>query len=198
VLVVLAVATLVRTFLVAPFSVPSGSMEQTLQVGDRILVDRLTYRLSDVRRGDVVVFDGTDTFGPVDGARPSHGPLGRAVRAVTSVVGVADPGETDYVKRVIGVGGDRVVCCDREGRLTVNGRPVEEGRYLYPGDDPSGLRFDVTVPEGRLWVMGDHRSDSLDSRAHLGSPGGGTVPTEDVLGRVVAVVWPMSRLGGLP
>jgi len=127
VLVVLAVATLVRTFLVAPFSVPSGSMERTLQVGDRILVDRLTYRLSDVRRGDVVVFDGTDTFGPVDGAdgvRASRGPLGRAVLAVTSVVGGTDPAETDYVKRVIGVGGDRVACCDRKGRLTVNGSPV--------------------------------------------------------------------------
>jgi signal peptidase I len=197
VLVVLAVATGVRTFLVAPFSVPSGSMEQTLQVGDRILVDRLSYRFTDVRRGDVVVFDGTDTFGPVHGAQPSHGPLGRVARTLTAAVGGGDPAETDYVKRVIGVGGDRVVCCDGRGRITVNGSPVDERRYLYPGNDPSGLRFDVEVPDGRLWVMGDHRSDSLDSRAHLGAPGGGTVPTGDVVGRVVAVVWPLGRLGGL-
>lgn len=196
--VVLVAAMVVRTFLVAPFSIPSGSMEQTLQVGDRILVDRLSYRLHDVRRGDVVVFDGTDSFGPVPRGGVSRDPLGAIAHAAGSAVGLARPAETDYVKRVIAVGGDRVTCCDREGRITVNGSPVDERRYLHPGDDPSELRFDVVVPEGRLWVMGDHRSDSLDSRAHLGDPGGGTVPVDDVIGRVMAVVWPIPRLGGLP
>ena len=172
VLVVLVAVLLVRTFLVAPFSIPSGSMARTLQIGDRILVDRASYRLHDVHRGDVVVFDGTDTFGGKD--------------------------PTDYVKRVIGIGGDRVICCDRQGRLTVNGDPLEERKYLYPGDAPSELRFEVVVPEGRLWVMGDHRSDSQDSRAHLGSPGGGTIPADAVIGRVLAVVWPLARFGGLP
>ena len=196
--VVLAVGLLVRTFLVTPFSIPSGSMQQTLQIGDRILVDRAGYRFGDVERGDVVVFDGTDTFGAVGRGEPDRGLVGSLVHSVTGAVGIARPAETDYVKRVIGVGGDRVVCCDRRGRIRVNGDPVDESAYLYPGDAPSGLKFDVRVPDGRLWVMGDHRSNSRDSRAHLGGPGGGTIPVGDVIGRVVAVVWPLSRLGGVP
>lgn len=163
---------LVHTFVVAPFSIPSRSMAPTLQVDDRILVDRATYRFRNVRRGEVIVFDGTGAFGSVE--------------------------QTDYVKRVIALGGDRVACCDRRGRLTVNGESVDERGYLYPDDEPSQLRFDVAVPEGELWVMGDHRSESRDSRAHLGNPGGGTVPTGDVIGRVLGVVWPPSRVGGLP
>jgi signal peptidase I len=174
--VVVVVTSLVRSFVVAPFSIPSGSMEQTLQVGDRILVDRLSYRFHDVRRGDIVVFDGTEAFG-----RLGNG-----------------PGETDYVKRVIGLPGDHVVCCDERGRITVNGTPLDETPYIYPGDDPSELKFDEVVPPGRLWLMGDHRSDSLDSRAHLGDPGGGMVPIDKVVGRVMVVVWPLNRLGGLP
>jgi signal peptidase I len=174
VLVVLAVLAtwLVRTYLVAPFSIPSGSMENTLRPGDRILVDRLSYRLHDVRRGDAVVFDGTEAFGSLNGGRT-----------------------TDYVKRVIGLPGDHVVCCDDQGRITVDGRPLDERAYLHPGDEPSELRFDVTVPAGKLWLMGDHRSDSLDSRAHLGDPGGGFVPVDKVIGRVLVVVWPLDRLG---
>ena len=196
-LVVLLVSVLVRSFVVTPFSIPSGSMRETLDVGDRILVDRVSYRLGPVHRGDVVVFDGTDTFGALTGAPGGwRGWSARAVRLVT--LGLAGTGRTDYVKRVIGVGGDRVVCCDARGRLTVNGDPLREKRYLFPGDPPSTLKFDVRVPEGRLWVMGDHRSDSLDSRAHLGDPGGGTVPEDDVVGRVLGVVWPLERLGGLP
>lgn len=173
--VVVALTTGVRAYVVAPFSIPSGSMEQTLQVGDRILVDRISYRFHDVRRGDVVVFDGTDTFGSLGN---SHG-------------------ETDYVKRVIGLPGEHVVCCDGKGRVTVDGRPLTEQAYLHPGDVPSLMRFDVRVPAGRLWLMGDHRSDSLDSRAHLGDPGGGTVAVSMVVGRVLTVVWPLSRLGAV-
>ncbi len=174
VLLVLAVLAtwLVRSYLVAPFSIPSGSMENTLRPGDRILVDRLSYRLHDVRRGDAVVFDGTQAFGSLNGG-----------------------GTTDYVKRVVGLPGDHVVCCDDQGRITVNGRPLDEGGYLHPGDDPSELRFDVRVPPDHLWLMGDHRSDSLDSRAHLGDPGGGFVPVDKVIGRVLVVVWPLDRFG---
>ncbi len=174
VLVVLAVLAtwLVRTYLVAPFSIPSGSMENTLRPGDRILVDRLSYRLHDVRRGDAVVFDGTEAFGSLNGG-----------------------GTTDYVKRVVGLPGDHVVCCDDQGRITVDGKALDETSYLHPGDEPSEMRFDVTVPAGKLWLMGDHRSDSLDSRAHLGDPGGGFVPVERVIGRVLVVVWPLDRLG---
>ena len=174
VLVVLAVLAtiLVRTFLVAPFSIPSGSMENTLRPGDRILVDRLSYRMHDVRRGDAVVFDGTEAFGSLEGGRT-----------------------TDYVKRVIGLPGEHVVCCDTQGRILVDGRPLDESAYLHPGDVPSEMRFDVHVPAGKLWLMGDHRSDSLDSRAHLGDPGGGMVPIDKVIGKVLVVVWPLSRVG---
>ncbi len=193
----LLASVLVRTFVVTPFSIPSGSMRETLDVGDRILVDRVSYRFGSVHRGDVVVFDGTDTFGAI--AASSGGWPGWSAKAVRFLTfGLAGTGRTDYVKRVIGVGGDRVVCCDAHGRITVNGRPLQEKRYLFPGDTPSTLKFDVRVPMGRVWVMGDHRSDSMDSRAHLGDPGGGTVPESDLVGRVVGVVWPLERLGGLP
>lgn len=165
------VLVLLRVFVVQSFSVPSGSMEPTIDPGDRLLVSRLDR--SDVRRGDVVVFDGTRAFGP-------------------------DPvsGTTDYVKRVIGMPGDRVVCCAAAGRLTVNGVALDEP-YLYPGDRPSDLTFDIVVPAGRLWVMGDHRSASTDSRAYLGRPGGGGVPMGDVIGQVWVRYWPPDRLGSL-
>jgi signal peptidase I len=177
--VVLA-TTMVRTFLVAPFSIPSGSMEQTLHVGDRILVDRLSYRFHDVRRGDIVVFDGTDVFGRLGDGN----------------------GETDYVKRVIGLPGDHVMSLGTEnhgnGVVYVNGTPLRESQYLYPGEAGSKTAFDVDVPVGHLWLMGDHRADSLDSRAHQGDPGGGMVPIDKVLGRVMLVAWPLDRVGRVP
>ena len=194
--IALLVMVLVRGFLFQSFYVPSGSMEPTIEPGDRILVDKVSGGGS-LHRGDVVVFDGTTTFAAAD--RTPHqddGPIGRTLASAARLVGV-DVGEQDFVKRVIGLPGDRVVCCDPGGRLTVNGVAVTEP-YVYPGDKPSELTFDVTVPPGRLWVMGDHRGDSADSRAHLGDPGGGTVGTDDVIGRAVATYWPLSRLGGFP
>ncbi|MFD3498195.1 signal peptidase I [Streptomyces sp. NPDC058676] len=153
---------LLSTFVVQPFQIPSGSMERGLRIGDRVLVNKLAYRFgSEPQRGDVVVFDGTGYFG--DG---------------------------DYVKRVVGVGGDHVVCCDREGRIEVNGRSVDESTFLYPGDSPSSVPFDVEVPAGTLFVLGDHRSDSSDSRDHLGSPGGGMIPVDGVVGRADWILWP--------
>ena len=163
----LALVVLLRAFLVQTFSVPSTSMQPTIDVGDRLLVNRLV-RGDSVHRGDIVVFDGTRAFGS----------------------------STDYVKRVVGAPGDHVVCCDVARRLTVNGVGVDEP-YLFPGDRPSELTFDVTVPAGHIWVMGDHRSDSGDSRSYLGRPGGGMVPLDDVIGQATMRYWPPGRLGPL-
>ncbi|MFG3098683.1 signal peptidase I [Streptomyces sp. NPDC048202] len=158
----LSLLLFLSTFVVRPFEIPSGSMEGGLRIGDRVLVNKLAYRFgARPDRGDVVVFDGTEYFG-----------------------------HADYVKRVVGVGGDHVVCCDREGRIEVNGRPVDETAFLYPGNSASDVPFDVVVPEGRLFLLGDHRARSSDSRDHLGSPGGGMVPVSDVVGRADWIVWP--------
>ncbi|MEU9628321.1 signal peptidase I [Streptomyces luteogriseus] len=164
-LVCLLFLLLLSTFVVRPFQIPSGSMEQALRIGDRVLVNKLAYRFGAApQRGDIVVFDGTGYFG-----------------------------HADYVKRVVGVGGDHVVCCDREGRIQVNGLPVDESGFLYPGDSPSTVSFDVVVPAGTLFVLGDHRSDSSDSRDHLGSPGGGMIPVDDVIGRADGIIWPFGH-----
>ncbi|MFE1438536.1 signal peptidase I [Streptomyces sp. NPDC058739] len=168
-LVCLLFLLLVNVFVAKPFQIPSGSMEQGLRVGDRVLVNKLAYRFgAEPRRGDVVVFDGTGYFG-----------------------------NADYIKRVVGVEGDRVVCCDREGRIEVNGRQVDESTFLYPGDSASSVPFEVLVPEGRLFLLGDHRSESSDSRDRLGSPGGGMVPVGAVIGRAEGIVWPLGHVGRL-
>jgi len=183
----------VRLVLVQSFVIPTTSMQPTLHAGDRVLVSRLDYRFGDVRRGDVIVFDGGGVFDP---AQPvSSTMLARAGQAVAAALG-GPVGERDYAKRVIGLPGDRVVCCDVAGRLTVNGTALSEP-YLPVGTEPSTVRFDVVVPPGRLWVMGDNRENSADSRAHLGGPGGGTVPLAHVVGRVVTVWWPLNRLAGV-
>ncbi|MER7173812.1 signal peptidase I [Streptomyces mesophilus] len=162
--VIVVVLLLVSHFVMQPFLIPSGSMEPTLRDGDRVLVNKLAYRFgSEPRRGDVVVFDGSGYFG-----------------------------NSDYIKRVGGVGGDHIVCCDEKGRIEVNGEPVDES-YLHPGDAPSSVPFDLVVPEGTLFLLGDHRSDSSDSRDHLGSPGGGFLPVEQVIGRAEWVGWPVGR-----
>jgi signal peptidase I len=172
-------------------------MEDTLQVGDRVLVNKVVYHLRDIERGDVVVFDGTDSFVPAEVIEPRN-PVSGALTWVGQSVGIIPPDGTDFVKRIIGVGGDHVVCCDAAGRITVNDVPLEEESYLYPGDAPSDQEFDVIVPDGMLWLMGDHRSNSADSRAHLGDPGGGMVPVSRVVGRVMNVLWPLNRISTVP
>ncbi len=189
VLACLLVALLFRLLIAESFVIPSASMQPGLEPGDRVFVTKL--RSNPPRRGDVVVFDGSTTFGALP--RPDGLP--------GLVAGLADllagrPNSSDYVKRVIGVGGDRVTCCTSTGQLSINGQPLAEP-YLYPGDRPSELRFDIIVPPGRLWLMGDHRSDSADSRSHLGGPGGGTVAVGDVVGPVSFRFWPLDRLGGV-
>ncbi|MGW8380733.1 signal peptidase I [Streptomyces sp. ODS28] len=192
----LAVILLVSAFVVQPFQIPSSSMTPTLEVGDRVLVNKLTYRFGNhPERGDVVVFDGTGSF-VVEGERNGN-PVSALLREAGAAVGLARPSGTDYVKRVIGVGGDRVRCCDKQGRIEVNGVPVDED-YVHQGDKPSRVPFDIEVPPGRLWVMGDHRSNSRDSRDHLGEPGGGTVPVDKVIGRADWIGWPPGRWGAPP
>jgi signal peptidase I len=201
--IAVVLALVIKAFAVQAFYIPSGSMENTLEVGDRILVNKIVYHTRDVRRGDVVVFDGPASWNPEGNfARPSN-PVSKVLNVIGRAFGVA-PGEKDFIKRVIGVGGDHVQCCDKQGRLMVNGHPLEEKPYLYTDpetgeqDVPSEQKFDVTVPKGRLWVMGDHRSDSADSRYHLTEEGGGMVPVDRVIGRAFVVLWPVGRWKTLP
>lgn len=190
-LVALLVSVLVKTFVLQMFFVPSGSMRPLFVEDDRILVEKWSsWGGAGVERGAVVVFadPGARWLGPV-----VAGELG-PVQTVLSRIGLYPEGG-HLVKRVIAVGGDRVRCCDPDGRVSVNGVPLDEQPYLKDGLVPSELRFDVTVPRGRLWVMGDNRVDSEDSRYHQDLPGGGTVPESGVVGRVWAIVWPFDRAG---
>jgi signal peptidase I len=194
ILLVTAIAVaLIRALLIQSFVVPTGSMTPTVRVGDRVLVSRLSYRIGDIRRGDVIVFDGSGLFAaPTPPARTA---LAEAGRKVAGAFGLPI-GSQDYVKRVVGLPGERIACCDQQGRITVNGLALAEP-YVDPDDAASILRFDIVVPAGRLFVLGDHRSDSADSRAHLGDPGGGTVPVNRVVGRVLGIYWPLSHAGGV-
>ena len=223
VVVAFLLALLIKAFLIQAFFIPTGSMEQTLHgcpgcTGDRVLVNKLLYDVRDVRRGEIVVFNGEGSWGSnTEVALTDDGNLlQRALRGVASAVGAVPSGDKDYVKRVIGLPGDRVACCTADGDVTVHAagadHPVAlEEPYVFEDDDqpfcaagvgaalcPEGAEG-VLVPEGRLWVMGDHRSASSDSRAHLvGGPGSGTIPRDKVVGRAFVIVWPPSRVGFLP
>ena len=210
-LVVIAflLALLIKAFLVQAFYIPSGSMQQTLELRDRVLVNKLVYDFRDIARGEVVVFNGLDSFTPENEIAPPANGVQRVLRAVSGAVGVGAPGEKDFIKRVIGVPGDRVACCTN-GRVTVQPEgtdaPVElEEPYVFEDDRmvfcaagtgeaacPPGAEG-VLVPEGRLWVMGDHRGSSADSRFHIDDANQGTVPQDKVIGRAFVVVWPLGR-----
>jgi signal peptidase I len=199
-IVAFCLAVLIRTFLLQAFFIPSGSMEDTLLVGDRVLVNKVVYDVRDPARGEVVVFRGTDRWAPqVDGV-PEPGFLGKLGQTFGDLVGVTRPGEKDFIKRVIGIPGDRVACCDEQGRVTVNGVGLDEPYVLR--DSPLDLppnprecrsrRFDeVVVPAGQIFVLGDHRLVSQDARCQ------GPVPIANVVGRAFLVVWPSSRWASL-
>jgi signal peptidase I len=190
--VALVVSAVVRAFFFQAFYIPSGSMENTLLVNDRVIVSKIGQQFGDPQRGDIVVFK--DPGGWLPENEETGAPIARALHRSLEIVGLApSAADKDVIKRVIGVGGDRVVCCDAQGRITVNGVPLDESSYLYPGNVPSTTSFDVTVPEGRLFVMGDHRSNSGDSRSHLSDAGQGTISEDDVIGRAVLLVWPFTR-----
>lgn len=194
--VALLLAVLIKTYALQAFFIPSGSMENTLDINDRVLINKLVYDFRGIHRGDIVVFNGDGSWDP--GSVPSNSnPFSEFVDNLGSMFGFGHPGAI-YVKRVIGLPGDRVICCDAQGRITVNGVPISEGSYLFPGNVPSQITFKITVPSGRLWVMGDHRDISDDSRGHVGDPGGGTVPQSAVLGRVFVIIWPASRWRFVP
>ncbi|MGY1812162.1 signal peptidase I [Blastococcus sp. SYSU D00820] len=195
-LIAFVLALLVKTFFVQAFFIPSGSMETTLHgcpgcTGDRVLVNKVPYWFGEPEPGDIVVFEGPETWAPeVDVAEPSNWFSG-ALLWLGRAVGVAPPSEDDFVKRVIAVGGQTVQCCDAEGRVTVDGQPLDEP-YIHEDNPVESRGFEpVLVPDGQLWVMGDHRSMSADSRVH------GPISVDDVIGKAAMIVWPLDRFGTL-
>jgi signal peptidase I len=201
VVVALVLALVIKTFLVQAFSIPSGSMENTLQIGDRVLVDKLTPHFGDKpSRGEVVVFHDPGNWLSDEPSTPqSSNAVIRGIQDALSWIGLMpSANEKDLIKRVIAVGGD-TISCSGNGPVYVNGKALNEP-YIYPGATPCGDKNIPTfkVPEGYIWVMGDHRNDSLDSRYHMDEPGGGAVPDSDVVGRAIVVAWPLSHWATLP
>ncbi|MFI0222684.1 signal peptidase I [Streptomyces lydicus] len=194
--IALLLALLIKTFLVQAFSIPSDSMQDTLQRGDRVLVDKLTpWFGSKPQRGEVVVF-----HDPGGWLNETPTPEPNPVQKVLSFIGLMPSAEEkDLIKRVIAVGGDTVEC-HGSGPVKVNGKALKEGSYVFPGATPCGDRAfgPIHVPKGRIWVMGDHRDDSLDSRYHQNLKGNGTVSENEVVGRAFTIAWPINRWATLP
>jgi signal peptidase I len=201
-IVAFCLAVLIRTFLVQAFYIPSGSMQSTLEIKDRVLVNKVVYDMRDPMRGEIVVFRGTDNWAPEVTEQVSDTFGAKLGRTVGDLVGVSRPGERDFIKRVIGLPGDKVACCDAKGRITVNGVGIDEP-YIAEGfnsdlnqppnpNQCTSRRFtEVTVPAGEMFVMGDHRAVSQDARCQ------GPVPIDNIIGRAFVIVWPSSRFTSL-
>jgi signal peptidase I len=194
VIVALAVSLLIKTLLVQFFFIPSGSMENTLQIQDRVAVNKLPFISKNINRGDVVVFRDPANWLP----EPFSGGENRIVAKIKEglvLVGVLpNPTKQYLVKRVIGVAGDRVICCSKSGKLTINGKEATEP-YIFAGNKVSEMDFNITVPEDKIWVMGDHRSASADSRYHQDDVNNGFVPVSRITGRAYAIIWPIKNIG---
>jgi signal peptidase I len=197
VVVALVVSLLIKTFLVQFFYIPSGSMENTLQVSDRVAVNKVPFISNSINRGDVVVFRDPDNWLPENVDYQTNKYVAKAKSALVAVGVLPNPAKQYLVKRVIGVAGDHIVCCTKDDKLSINGVEVTEP-YIFAGNKPSDMTFDVTVPEGKIWVMGDHRGASADSRYHQEDINQGFVPVSKVTGRVVAVIWPFKNITYVP
>ena len=188
VVIALVLSFVIKTFFFRAYYIPSGSMEQTLQINDRIFANVMVPGPFELERGDVVVFRDDSNWLPPLAQEPS------AIESALSFVGVLPAaGEQYLVKRVLGMPGDTVECCTADGSLSINGQAITEP-YVYPGNAPSEMEFNVTVPEGKIWVMGDHRGESADSRFHMDTQGG-FVDIESVQGKASVISWPVSRWG---
>jgi signal peptidase I len=197
IVVALVVSLFIKSFLVQFFYIPSGSMENTLQVQDRVAVNKVPFISDNIKRGDIVVFRDPNNWLPENLEDSSNSIASKAKSLLVTVGVLPNPAKQYLVKRVVGVAGDRIVCCADSGKLSINGVEVTEP-YIYGGDTPSDIKFDVTVPEGKLWVMGDHRGASADSRYHQEDINDGFVPLNTVSGRVVAVIWPFKNVTYVP
>jgi len=197
IVVALVVSLFIKTFLVQFFFIPSGSMENTLQIDDRVAVNRLPFISNNIKRGDVVVFRDPDNWLPAADVETAPFVIAKAKAALVAVGVLPNPAKQYLVKRVVGVAGDHVICCTTTGKITVNGQEMVEP-YIFDGNVPSDMNFDVTVPKGKLWVMGDHRGASADSRYHQEDINKGFVPLNRVTGRVLAVIWPIKNISLVP
>jgi signal peptidase I len=195
VIVALAVSLVIKSFLVQFFYIPSGSMENTLQINDRVAVNKIPFISNSINRGDVVVFRDPANWLPEPYADNQNKIIAKIKDGLVLVGVLPNPAKQYLVKRVIGIAGDNVV--GKDGVVTINGKKTTEP-YIFAGNKASELDFNVTVPEGKIWVMGDHRGASSDSRYHQDDVNNGFVPESKVTGRVLGIIWPIKNVGTVP
>ena len=204
IVVALGLTFVIQTFIARPYMIPSGSMETTLHgcpgcTPDRVLVDKMVYRFTDPEPGEVVVFKGPGPWVENDPTVGDNGGIGGFFQELGSMIGLAPPDERDFVKRIIAVGGQTVMCCDKQNHVVVDGKPLDEPYvYFEPGRGGRQAEFaEIKVPEGRVFVMGDNRNNSSDSRVQGGGGVRGTVPVDNIIGKAQFIVWPPGRWDGI-